>query len=95
MSIKFAFYVLNQKFPGADISKRNTIVIASSVSNGGGASLRAIEQDHEGLIDGAAVSEPNVNPRNFWLFTIAQAGKSAFHGASDGADRLRHLPEHL
>ena len=77
-SIQFAFYVLNQKFPGANISKRNTIVIASSVSNGGGASLRAIEQDHEGLIDGAAVSEPNVNPKNFRPFTIAQAGSPPF-----------------
>ncbi len=77
-SIQFAFYVLNQKFPGANISKRNTIVVASSVSNGGGASLRAIEQDHEGLIDGAAVSEPNVNPKNFRPFTIAQGGSPPF-----------------
>ncbi len=77
-SIQFAFTVLNQKFPGAHISKRNTIVIASSVSNGGGASLRAIEQDHEGLIDGAAVSEPNVNPKNFRPFTIAQGGNPPF-----------------
>jgi hydroxybutyrate-dimer hydrolase len=77
-SIRFAFYVLNKKFPVADISKRNTIVIASSISNGGGASLRAVEQDHEGLIDGAAVSEPNVNPKNFRPFTIAQAGSPPF-----------------
>ena len=77
-SIRFAFYVLNQKFPGANISKQNTIVIASSASNGGGASLRAIEQDREGLIDGAAVSEPNVNPKNFRPFTIAQAGSAPF-----------------
>ncbi len=77
-SVQFAFYVLNQKFPRANISKRNTIVIASSVSNGGGASLRAIEQDREGLIDGAAVSEPNVNPQDFRPFIIAQAGSPPF-----------------
>lgn len=40
----------------------NTIVIASSVSNGGGSAVRAAEQDEKGLIDGVAVSEPNVNP---------------------------------
>jgi len=37
-------------------------VIASSVSNGGGSSLLAAEQDRHGLIDGVAVMEPNVNP---------------------------------
>ena len=37
------------------INKRNTLVIASSVSNGGGASLRAVEQDGRHLIDGVAV----------------------------------------
>src|SRR5579872_2721040 len=42
-SIKFAFKVLNEKFEGRGVAfdKRNTIVIASSVSNGGGASARA------------------------------------------------------
>lgn len=70
-SIRFAFYVLNEAYAEpqnrrktrAQITPENTLVIASSVSNGGGASVRAAEQDHEGLIDGVAVSEPNVNPR--------------------------------
>ena len=34
-------------------------MIASSVSNGGGAALAAAEQDTEGLIDGVAVGEPD------------------------------------
>jgi hypothetical protein len=41
-AVQFAYYELNQKFsPGNPhgIDRRNTIVIASSVSNGGGASL--------------------------------------------------------
>ncbi len=71
-AIEFAFYVLNEQYgkpmPGKGnegrklktITKQNTIVIASSVSNGAGAALAAAEQDHEGLIDGVAVSEPNV-----------------------------------
>jgi hydroxybutyrate-dimer hydrolase len=67
-AIRFAFFVLNEKF-GADhkrdhgkaaITRANTIVIASSVSNGGGASLAAAERDRDGWIDGVAVSEPNI-----------------------------------
>jgi hydroxybutyrate-dimer hydrolase len=76
-SIKFAFLVLNEKFAarGVEISKRNTIVIASSVSNGGGASVRAVEQDEDRLIDGLAVGEPNVNPKFNSSFTIVQSGR--------------------
>jgi len=73
-SIEFAFDVLNDKFArrGMSITKRNTIVIASSVSNGGGASVRAVEQDEDHLIDGIAVGEPNVNPRFTSKFSIVQ-----------------------
>jgi hydroxybutyrate-dimer hydrolase len=73
-AIRFAFKVLNQKFHdrGVVIDKRITIVIASSVSNGGGASVRAVERDHDHLIDGLAVGEPNVNPRFSSKFTIVQ-----------------------
>ena len=79
-SIQFGFYVLNEQF-GEEIGggKRritvtpdNTLVIASSVSNGGGASVRAAEQDRKGLIDGVAVSEPNVNPVVDRSFTLRQ-----------------------
>jgi hydroxybutyrate-dimer hydrolase len=79
-SIKFAFKVLNQKFHGRGIviNKRNTIVIASSVSNGGGASVRAVEQDHDHLIDGLAVGEPNVNPKFTPMFTIVQGANPPF-----------------
>jgi len=79
-SIKFAFKVLNDKFHGRGvvINKRNTIVIASSVSNGGGASVRAVEQDHDHLIDGVAVGEPNVNPKFTSRFTIVQGANPPF-----------------
>src|SRR6516164_10538477 len=75
-SIKFAFSVLNDKFRDrhVKIDKRNTIVIASSVSNGGGASVRAVEQDDDHLIDGVAVGEPNVNPKFDPGFSIVQGG---------------------
>lgn len=67
-AIEFAFYVLNEKLSAAGregghlrtIRPENTIVIASSASNGAGAALAAAEQDTQGLIDGVAVSEPQV-----------------------------------
>ncbi len=79
-SIKFAFEVLNDKFHGRGvvINKRNTLVIASSVSNGGGASVRAVEQDRDHLIDGLAVGEPNVNPKFTSQFTIVQGSNLPF-----------------
>ena len=68
-AVQFAFYMLNQKFgtvSGDKVTKvlfpDNTIVIASSVSNGGGAAIAAAEQDGDGLIDGVAVGEPQVYP---------------------------------
>ncbi|PSF13479.1 D-(-)-3-hydroxybutyrate oligomer hydrolase [Marinobacter fuscus] len=79
-SIRFGFYALNQLHGEAGgegrrlntITPDNTLVIASSVSNGGGASVRAAEQDTEGLIDGIAVSEPNLNPTVDRSFSIRQ-----------------------
>lgn len=79
-SIKFAFKMLNEKLGrrGVQLDKHNTIVIASSVSNGGGASARAVEQDTEHLIDGLAVGEPNVNPKSTSAFTIVQGNGQPF-----------------
>jgi hydroxybutyrate-dimer hydrolase len=79
-SIEFGFYVLNEKFGQEtgngrkviQVNPKDTLVIASSVSNGGGASVRAAELDDQGLIDGVAVSEPNVNPQVDTSFTIRQ-----------------------
>lgn len=75
-SIEFAFYALGQEYPDESITPDSTIVIASSVSNGGGASIRAAEQDSAGLIDGVAVSEPNVNPIPGAPFSIVQGDGS-------------------
>ncbi len=65
-AIKFAFYQLNEERGSpaasgghlANFTPANTIVIASSVSNGGAAAIAAAEQDTENLIDGVAVAEP-------------------------------------
>jgi hydroxybutyrate-dimer hydrolase len=68
-AIEFAFYALNEHHgpvvPGLGGHRRsivpaNTLVIASSISNGGGAAIAAAELDTQGLIDGVAVSEPAV-----------------------------------
>lgn len=72
MALRFAFYVLNleenfgRRRPNGEttstILPESTIVIASGISNGGDASIRAAEQDTDGLIDGVVVSEPNLQP---------------------------------
>lgn len=79
LSIDFAFWALETQLGGQGRGPRfvplNTLVIGSSVSNGGGASLRAAEQASAGLFDGIAVSEPNVNPVYDGRFTIRQGAK--------------------
>lgn len=86
-SIEFAFYILNLEENFGEVSgtevyqtitPENTIVIASGISNGGAASLRAAEQDDRGLIDAVVVSEPNINPRKLpdsQGFSIVQGSK--------------------
>jgi len=69
-AVEFAFWALNQQFSPvvnntgglheALIKPANTLVIASSVSNGGGAAIAAAELDRAGLIDGVAVAEPAI-----------------------------------
>ncbi|MGO1462398.1 MAG: 3-hydroxybutyrate oligomer hydrolase family protein [Marinobacter sp.] len=85
-SVEFGFWALNEQFGGDNnvdaITSENTLVIASSVSNGGGASVRAAEQDTKGLIDGVAVSEPNVNPTVDTGFTIVQGDNAPIAGHS-------------
>ncbi|OKH25183.1 hydrolase [Hydrococcus rivularis NIES-593] len=94
-AIKFAYYILNiaENFglvSGSEvlrtITPENTIVIASGISNGGAASLRAAEQDERGLINGVVVSEPNINPRQLpekQEFSLKQGNKiypNSVHG---------------
>jgi hydroxybutyrate-dimer hydrolase len=78
-AVEFAFYVLNEQYGSTgptntgkvrSISPANTLVIASSVSNGGGAAVAAAEQDAEGLIDAVVVSEPNVQLKSTAGLTV-------------------------
>jgi len=91
-AIRFAFWALNEQYSPIEpasgkhtqtIVPSNTLVIASSISNGGGESLQALEQDTEGLIDGLAVTEPNAQPGsmtgvtvNFDGAAVGNAGKA-------------------
>ena len=78
-SVRFAFWAINEQYSPTDtgsgkklrtIGPDNTIVIASSVSNGGAESLQAAEQDTEGLIDGVAITEPNSQPGSMAGVTV-------------------------
>jgi hydroxybutyrate-dimer hydrolase len=65
--IEFAFWALNDHFEkkgGKRFDRKNTLVIAAGASNGGGAALRALEEDGKGLIDGLVVTEPNAVPED-------------------------------
>lgn len=85
-AIVFSFYVLNEHHPDAAMrpqgdrriafDRRNTLVIASSVSNGAGAALLAAEQDQHNLIDGVAVTEPQIQPSDMSGLTIMQGTKT-------------------
>ncbi len=89
-AVKFAFFALNEELAPkvnnaatVKFTPDNTLVIASSVSNGGGAALAAAELDTEGLIDGVAVGEPQIQPDGsggavvkFGATTVSNAGKS-------------------
>lgn len=65
----FAIWAINDRFGtvASDGTRQRSlgpgqiVVIASSVDNGGGAAIAAAEQDTQGLIDGVAVAEPNLN----------------------------------
>jgi hydroxybutyrate-dimer hydrolase len=81
-AVRLAFYVLNEQFGRSGperrkrvvLDRKNTIVIASGISNGATAALAAAEQDVNGLIDGVAVTEPNAQPRDVKHLRILQGG---------------------
>src|SRR5471032_2639071 len=69
-AIQFAYWALNDSYGALNGSTRTVrytagsiTTIAASVSNGGGASLAAAEQDTSGLITAVVVGEPQINLR--------------------------------
>jgi len=82
-AVEMAFYVLNERYgvlarDGSArivrLTPKNTITIASSISNGAGSALLAAEQDTQGLISGVAASEPQVQPTASTAYSVRQGG---------------------
>ena len=82
-AVELAYYVLNERYgvlarDGSShlvrLTPKNTITIASSISNGGGSALLAAEQDTRGLISGVAASEPQVQPAPSTAYSVRQGG---------------------
>lgn len=70
-AIEFTFFVLNEQYGTTSgnakvrtIAPSNTLVIASSISNGGATALQAAEQDTQGLIDAVVAGEPSAQPKS-------------------------------
>ena len=78
-AIVFGRTVLETVFPETG---RNLKVIAAGISNGGLASIMAREMDSGNLIDGVAVSEPNVTPRYSGDFSLVQGDGPPFKAHS-------------
>jgi hydroxybutyrate-dimer hydrolase len=80
-AIQFAYWALNDSFGTLNGSTRTVryasgsiTTIAASVSNGGGASLAAAEQDTSGWITAVVVGEPQINLRLPAQVSVAQGG---------------------
>lgn len=82
-AIEMAYFVLNERYgaPARDgsahlirLHPRNTITIASSISNGAGSALLAAEQDTKGLISGVAASEPQIQAAASTAYSVRQGG---------------------
>jgi hydroxybutyrate-dimer hydrolase len=73
-AVEFAFERMNklQDKRKGEYNRANTIVIASSLSNGAYGGLMAAEQDTAGLIDGVVATEPNVSVKYNSLISIKQ-----------------------
>ncbi|MEY2908145.1 MAG: hypothetical protein RLZZ602_668 [Pseudomonadota bacterium] len=69
---KWALSVLNRDRSGEILSASNTLIVAVGISNGGGAVLRAIEQDKDNFFDGVVAAEPNIanNSRNSFMLKV-------------------------
>ncbi|CAH2798533.1 MAG: D(-)-3-hydroxybutyrate oligomer hydrolase (EC [uncultured Paraburkholderia sp.] len=80
-AIQFAYWALNDSYGALNGSTRTVryqpgsiLTIAASVSNGGGASLAAAEQDTSGLITAVVVGEPQINVRVPAQVSVTQGG---------------------
>jgi len=83
-AVQFAYWALNQQFAptvnnnsqqhGVRYNPGGITTIAASVSNGGGASLAAAEQDTQGWITAVVVGEPQINLNMTSSASVAEGG---------------------
>jgi hydroxybutyrate-dimer hydrolase len=75
---RFGLAMLDQAFPDeAPFTARNTTIIATGLSNGGGAVLRAAGDDKEGILAAVVALEPNIHVRGL--------GRSFYDYATEAA----------
>ncbi len=95
-TVRFALYALNQKYGDNAPNNRkavkftdlNTLVIASGIGNGGGAALAAAEIDAEGILDGIAVAEPQIQPTANTSLKVQRGGVDV---ASFGKSHMEYI----
>ena len=92
-AIQFAYWALNDSYGPLDgttrkvrYTKGSVTTIAASVSNGGGASLAAAEQDTDGWITAVVVGEPQINLNLPSQVSVRQGGVSVGAFGSPLAD---------
>ena len=78
VAARFGLAMLDQAYPGqAPFTPENTRIIATGLSNGGGAVLQAAGFDDAGLLDGVVALEPNVH--------VPGQGRSLYDYATEAA----------
>ena len=99
-AIQFAYWALNDSFGTLNGSTRTVryasgsiTTIAASVSNGGGASLAAAEQDTSGWITAVVVGEPQINLR-LPAAGVGGSGRRAGRSIRQAARRLHDACQH-
>lgn len=75
---RFGLAMLDRAFPDdAPFTAQNTTIIATGLSNGGGAVLRAAGDDRDGILDAVVALEPNIYARG--------SGRSFYDYATEAA----------
>jgi len=75
---RFGLAMLDRAFPDeAPFTAQNTTIIATGLSNGGGAVLRAAGDDRDGILDAVVALEPNIHVRG--------TGRSFYDYATEAA----------
>ncbi|MGH8139008.1 MAG: 3-hydroxybutyrate oligomer hydrolase family protein [Steroidobacteraceae bacterium] len=94
-AIDAAFQLLNCEYPHLrrHLTPERSLIIASGISNGGAAVLRAVERDNSGWIDAAVVLEPNAAVSGFTEGLVVKSGEHRHERF--GASLYDYATQHL